>query len=165
MIRPVAFPSDTRHTTPGARLVAADWVATVVFVVTAGAGAAQSGVLRDVAAVVAFALFAIGVVLFFVAYAQAVARSRRQTLSVAGIYLLMGSAPRGVQVRLLGALMVQLVAAVATAAATADVKPFTPLAFGLLVPMFGLACCGIWGAYHGSFPARRDPRASLAADD
>ena len=84
---------------------------------------------------------------------------------MAGLYLLMGSAPRAVQLRLLGALAVQAVVAVTTSVATSDVRPFTPLAFGLLVPMFGLACCGLWAAYHGAFPARRDPRASLPADD
>jgi hypothetical protein len=84
---------------------------------------------------------------------------------VAGLYLLIGSAPRPVQVRLLVALAVPSVVAIATSVATASVRPFTPLAFGLLVPMFGLACCGLWAAYHGAFPARRDPRASLPADD
>jgi hypothetical protein len=60
---------------------------------------------------------------------------------------------------------VEIVVAVATSIATSSERPFTPLAFGLLVPMFGLACCGLWGAYHGTFPARSDPRASLPADD
>jgi hypothetical protein len=31
--------------------------------------------------------------------------------------------------------------------------------------MFGLACSGMWGAFHGTFPKRTDPRASLPADD
>ena len=149
----------------GSRIVALDVIGTAAFTVTAIAGAVSSGVLRDLAAVVAFVLFAIGAVLFLVAYGRAVARSRYEAISVGGLYFLAGCAPRSVQVRLLGLLVVQTVVAVATSAATASVRPFTPLAFGLLVPMFGLACSGMWGAFHGTFPKRTDPRASLPADD
>jgi|EndMetStandDraft_3_1072993.scaffolds.fasta_scaffold311329_2 hypothetical protein len=149
----------------GRRIMRLAWWGTGVFVATAVAGALSEGVLRSVAAVVAFVLFAVGIVLFFAAYARAVSRSRFDAVNVGGVYLLLGTAPGAVQLRLLGALALQLVVAVATAAATASVRPFTPLAFGLLVPMFGLACCGLWGAYHGAFPARTDPRASLPADD
>jgi hypothetical protein len=150
---------------PGGAVIRLSAVGTLVFALTAITGAISEGFLRDVAAVVAFALFAVGIVAFFAAYARAVSRSRFETISVAGLYLLMGSAPRAVQLRLLGLLAIQVVVAVATSVATASVRPFTPLAFGLLVPMFGLACCGLWAAYHGTFPARRDPRASLPADD
>jgi hypothetical protein len=149
----------------GARIVRLAWWGTGLFVVTAVAGAVSDGIARDIAAVVSVALFGVGIVLFFTAYARAVSRSRFDAVNVGGVYLLLGTAPRAVQLRLLGALALQLVVAVATAAATASVQPFTPLAFGLLVPMFGLACCGLWGAYHGAFPARTDPRASLPADD
>jgi hypothetical protein len=151
--------------TKGTRIIQLSWAGTILFTVTAVAGSISSGFLRDAAAVVAFCLFGAGIVLFFAAYARAVSRSRFDTISVGGVYLLLGSAPRGVQLRLLGSLAVQLIVEVATSVATASVRPFTPLAFGLLVPMFGLACCGLWGAYHGTFPARRDPRASLPADD
>jgi hypothetical protein len=112
--------------------------------------------------VVSVVLFVIGMVLFLAAYAKAVARSRFDEISVAGVYLLMGGcAPRPVQVRLFGALAVQTVVAVTAA----SIRPFTDLAYGILVPMFGVGCCGLWGAYHGTFPARTDPRASLPADD
>jgi hypothetical protein len=157
--------NDGPPTARGARIVRVAWWGTGLFAVTAVAGAVSDGIARDVAAVVAVGLFGVGIVLFFVAYARAVSRSRFDAVNVGGVYLLLGTAPRAVQLRLTGALALQLVVAVVTAAATASVRPFTPLAFGLLVPMFGLACCGMWGAYHGAFPARTDPRASLPADD
>ena len=34
--------------------------------------------------------------------------------------------------------------------------PFTSLAFGVLVPMFGLAQAGLWGARYGRFDSRFD---------
>jgi hypothetical protein len=151
--------------TPGERIIRGAWLGTAVYVAWAVAGTFIDGFVRNAAAVVSFVLFVLGVVLFFAAYAQAVSRSRYSTISVGGIYLLLGCAPGRVQVRLLGALGLQVVVAVVTSIATASEKPFTPLAFGLLVPMFGLGCCGLWGAYHGTFPARPDPRASLPADD
>ena len=52
--------------------------------------------------------------------------------------------------RLLGALAVQVVVAVATAA----VHPFTSQAFAVLAPMFGLGMAGLWGARYGHFEAR-----------
>jgi hypothetical protein len=71
-------------------------------------------------------------------------------LSVAGIWFLSGSAPRSVRLTLLGCLAVQVVVALATAA----IRPFTALAFGVLVPMSGLGLCGLWAAVAGTFPPR-----------
>ena len=69
---------------------------------------------------------------------------------------------------------------------TASLRVFTPLAFGLLVPMFALGMSGLWGSRFGVFPprppdppkprrtrsgpppasprARRDPRSTPSAD-
>lgn len=148
--------------TRGARIILADAVATVVFVVTAVAAAIEPDVFALVAAVVALVLFAVGILGFLVSYGKAVARSRYDEISVAGLYLLAGNvAPKPVRVRLYTLLALQVVVAVATA----SVRPFTSLAFGILVPMVGVACCGLWAAYHGAFGARSNPRASLPADD
>ena len=38
----------------------------------------------------------------------------------------------------------------------AGLEPFTSLAFGVLVPMFGLAQAGLWGARYGHFGSRFD---------
>ena len=147
--------------TPGPRIIAVALGGTGLFVVTAVAAAIAPGVFGGIATAVALVLFALGLLAFFAAYARAVSRSRFDSLGIGGLYFLVGSAPRAVQLRLLGALAVQIVVAIATA----SVRPFSSLAFGILVPMFGVACCGLWGAYHGTFPARPDPRASLPDDD
>ena len=47
-------------------------------------------------------------------------------------------------------------ASVAVALVTAGLRPFTSLAFGVLVPMFGLAQAGLWGARYGRFGSRFD---------
>ncbi len=85
-------------------------------------------------------------------YGRAVARSRTDEISVAGLYFLAGgSAPSPVRRRLMGALLVQVVVAFATAA----IRPFTSLAFGVLVPVYGLGLAGLWASRHGEFPPRR----------
>ncbi len=144
----------------GARLVHISLAGTVVFVITATAATAVEA-FRGVATVVALTLFAIGTAAFLVAYGKAIGRSREVTLGVGGIYFLAGCAPRAVQWRLIGALAAQTVAALATA----SVRPFTSLAFGMLVPMFGLGIAGLWGAFHGAYPARAVSSASLPADE
>jgi hypothetical protein len=71
-------------------------------------------------------------------------------MGIGGLFFLAGSAPRRVQWHLLGSLGVQVVVAVAGAAA----HPFTPLAFGTLAPVLALGFCGLWGVRYGRFPDR-----------
>jgi hypothetical protein len=144
----------------GERLLQIAVAGTGVFVLIAVAATLVEG-LRGAAAVVDAVLFFVGIGSFFVAYARAVARSRTDLLSIGGIYFLAGSAPRRVKVVLLGALAVQVVVALVTA----SVRPYTALAFGLLVPMFGIGVSGLWGAFHGTYPARPGPSASLPDDE
>ena len=57
---------------------------------------------------------------------------------------------------MLGALVAQVVIAVATTFARLDGpdgKPGSSLALGFLVPMFGFGLNGLWAAYHGQLPA------------
>ncbi len=129
-------------------IVKASWAGTAAFTVTAVAAAISPDTFEVVALAVALILFAIGLVVFLVAFLHAVGRSREVDIGIGGLYFLAGSAPRGVQVHLLGSLAVEVVVAFATASA----RPFTSLAFGMLVPLYGLGLCGLWGAYHGSFP-------------
>jgi hypothetical protein len=158
--RPRMWPADRPWAGEGARLVQADLAGTALFTLVA-AGAVLSESLRGIATVVSVALFAVGTVAFLFAYAKAIGRSRTHVLGVGGIYFLSGCAPRAVQLRLLGALAAQTVVAVAAASA----RPFTSLAFGMLVPMFGLGLAGVWGAFHGAYPERRESSASLPADE
>jgi hypothetical protein len=135
----------------GVALVRASTVATAVFTVTALAAAVAPGALAAPAAVVALALFAVGCVLMLAAFVIALGRSRDQVIAVGGLYFLAGCAPAAVQWRLMGALVVQVTAAVTAA----SIRPFSPLAFGVLVPVFGLGTAGLWAARHGSFPSRQ----------
>ena len=57
----------------------------------------------------------------------------------------------GLAACMLGGAAAQAVVAVATAA----VRPYSPLAFGILVPLWGLGLAGLWAARHGTFPQRK----------
>lgn len=134
-------------------IVKVSWAGTALFAVSAVAAAISPDTFEALALAVALVLFAVGMVVFLVAFVHAVGRSREVDIGIGGLYFLAGSAPRSVQVQLLGSLGVEIVVAFATASA----RPFTSLAFGMLVPLYGLALCGLWGAYHGSFPPRAAP--------
>ena len=150
---------------PGRRLVQASWVGTAAFTVLAAGAAAVPDVLAAASAVLDLVLFAVGFLSFCWSLLRAADRSREEELSVAGLWFLAGgSAPPSVQRALLVPLGIQVVVAVATAA----VRPFTPLAFGILVPLYGLGLAGVWGAAFGTFgprcqPDGRPPRPSRPA--
>ena len=131
-------------------IVKLSWAGTALFVVTAVLGAVVPA--ADLPAlVVSLGLFVVGIVLFFVAYARAVGRSRTDKVGTMAMFFLEGNvATRPVKRLLLGSFAVEVLAAIATAA----VRPNTSLAFGILAPLYGLALAGVWGAYHGVFPPR-----------
>jgi hypothetical protein len=145
----------------GRRILSFTWQATAVFSVTAIVTAIwPTSLLRVVAVTVALVLFGLGMVIFMVAYLRSIARSRFEVISVAGIYLMMGGvAPLPVRRSLYSALAVQIVVALATA----SVRPYTSLAFGVLVPLFGLALCGLWSSVGGTFPPKPDGAAEPVA--
>jgi hypothetical protein len=128
----------------------ASWAGTVVFALTSGAAVVATPV-RGAAAAVALLLFAAGSAAFVLALTRAAARSRTEDVNVPGVFFLQGSAAKGVRRLLLGSAAAQTVVAFATAAA----RPFTSLAFGILVPVYGLGLAGLWGARHGRFGPRR----------
>lgn len=138
--------------TPGARIILASRVGTLAFVVTSVAAVIDRDLFGLVAVAVDLVLFLIGCVVFLWAFGVAVNRSRTDAIGIGGLYFLQGSAPRQVQVALLVPFVVQVVVALVTA----GLRPFTSLAFGVLVPMFGLAQAGLWGARYGSFGSRFD---------
>ena len=142
-----------RGATAGGRLVTVAVGGTAAFVVCAVAAALAPERLGTPVAVLDVVLFVAGVAAFTVALVRAAGRSRHEELSVSGLFLLTGSAPPDIRRVLLGCLAAQTVVAFATAA----VRPFTPLAFGVLVPTFGLGACGLWAARHGTFPAKAAP--------
>jgi len=140
-------------TSPGAAegqaIIGVSWWGTAMFAVTSVAATIWTD-LRLVAAIVALGLFAIGCVVFLAAFAFAVARSATDAIGIGGLYFLAGSAPGPVRRSLMGALAVQVIVALVTA----SIRIFTSLAFGILVPIFGLGQAGLWAARHGRFEAR-----------
>lgn len=127
---------------------------TGVFAVTAAlAAAVDGGPLRGLAAAVAVTMFALGSLAYLAGYAGAVQRSRTRVIGMAGLVFLSDCAPTAVRRQLLGATAAQVVVALVTA----SIRPFTPLAFGVLAPVFGLGLQCLWAARHGDFPARPTP--------
>lgn len=131
-------------------IIRAAIVGTAVFTVVAVVAAALPDQLAVVAVVVDLLLFAAGIVAFVGALLKAADRSRTEAVTLAGVFWLSGTAPREARRPLLGALAVE----VTVALVTAGVRPFTGLAFGVLVPVYALGLIGLWGARHGTFAAR-----------
>jgi nitrogen fixation-related uncharacterized protein len=126
--------------------------ATLVFAVASIAAAVAPDPLEYVAVPVDLVLFVVGCSAFLWAYAVAIGRSRYDDLTMAGVFFLSDRvAPARVTRTFRVLLAVQVVVAVATAAA----RPFTALAFGVLVPVLGLGLMALWGARHGVFPAKQ----------
>jgi len=129
--------------------------ATGVFVVASILAAAWPDTFLPLSVPVDLVLFAAGCVAFLWAYAVAIGRSRYETVTMGGLFFLSESvAPPPVTRLLRGALGVQVVVAVAAA----SVRPFTALAFSVLVPMLGLGLMALWAARHGRFPAKERER-------
>jgi len=149
-------------------VIRADLAGTLLFGVTAAVAAIVfTTAWQWIAAVTALVLFAVGVFAFLWSYWNAVQRSRRDEISVTGLYFLLGPAiPSRVRRTMLLTLTLQVVIALVTALArseSTDGSPGTSLALGFLVPMFGFGLNGLWAAYHGDFPPRggfEDPERS-----
>ncbi|CAB4596408.1 unannotated protein [freshwater metagenome] len=147
---------------PGSRYARADLAGTVAFVVVLAIGIP----LRDerpvqiLVGVVSMVLFAIGAVGCLWAYVSALERSRVDEIGVANLYLLTGrTAPPPVKRTmslLLGAQVVISLAAAIVGAVGLTGSQVNALAFGILVPMFGLAMNSLWAVRHGSYGPRID---------
>lgn len=137
----------------GWKIVAVARYATAGFAALSVAAAAAPGSLARPAAAVDTILFAVGCVAFLLAYTRGVRRSRTEIVSIGGLYFLTGDvAGPDVRRTLLGALAVQVVVGLGAAAT----RPYTVLAAGVLVPIFGLGLGGYWASRHGRFPPRGD---------
>lgn len=132
---------------PGVRLVNATVAATVAFALTQiAADLFPDSPALAVAVAWALLLFVVGCVTFLWGFALAAGRSRDEVVTLADL-VLVSAAPAPVRRRLLGALGAQVVIALATAA----VRPFTPLAFGILAPVSALGAVALWGGRYGTF--------------
>jgi hypothetical protein len=147
------------------RLVRGNLVGTAVFVLTLCVAVPfrSERPAQVLIAVVSLALFAIGIATSLWAYTSALERSRSEEVGVANLYLLTGpTAPPPVKRAMSLALAVQVVAAVTGAAigvAGLQDNQVNALAFGVLVPMFGIGMNGAWAARYGSY----GPRVTTAA--
>jgi hypothetical protein len=129
---------------------------TGVFVVASALAAAWPDTFLPLSVPVDLVLFAAGCGAFLWAYGRAIGRSRYETVTMGGLFFLSeGVAPPTVTRLLRGVLGVQLVVAVAAA----SVRPFTALAFSVLVPMLGLGLMALWAARYGRFPAKASDQA------
>ena len=140
----------------GRILITVAWVGTSAYVLTAAVATASSS-WQGPMIVVSLVLFVVGLPAFMAAYLIAIGRSRQDAIGMGGLYFLAGTAPRRVQRHLLGAVVVQTLTAVVTASigiASVQGDTSNPLAFGVLVPLFGLGLAGLWGARYGTFAPR-----------
>ena len=135
---------------PGARLVAANRWFTVAF----SAWSLLAVLVRPTRiplAVVDLVAFGFGCVVYVLAYATAVSRSRTDAIGLGGLFFLAdGAGPTRVRRSFWVFTAVQTVVAIAAAAS----RPFTPVAFGILAPIVGLSLMGLWGARFGRFGPR-----------
>jgi hypothetical protein len=134
------------------RLVRASWLGTGVFTVAALIGTIWLDMVM-VTVVVSVVLFALGTAAFLAAYLTAIGRSRYDAIGMGGLFFLAGSAPAAVR----RTMLLSFAAEIVVAFVTASVRIYTPVAFGLLVPMYGLGVMGLWGARFGEFPPREAP--------
>ena len=139
-----AFPGPV----PGRVTIVVSWVATGVQLITTVFAAIDPDRFIGPFFGVMVIWFGLGTALFVVDLVLAAARSRDDAMGIGGLFFLAGSAPPTAQRNLLASLILSTVAAVVGAA----VRPFTPLAFGVLAPMLPLALCGWWAVRHGRFP-------------
>ena len=142
-------------------IVRIDIALTAVFVVTAAYAATVFDTTAQwVGAITAMVLFAVGVAAFLWGFWNAVQRSRTEEIAVTQVFLLAGSpTPAPVRRAMNSVLVLQVVTATITTLSRPngpDGNPGSSLAVGFLVPMLGLGLNGLWAAFHGRFPARRD---------
>lgn len=147
------------------RLVRANLAGTALFLAALAVGVPfrTDRPAQVVVVTVSLLLFAAGIATSLWAYTTALERSRTEEVGVANLYLLTGdTAPKPVKRAMSAALAVQVVAAVVGASIGVGglhEGQLNALAFGVLVPMFGIGMNGAWAARYGSFGPRVQPTA------
>lgn len=144
-------PASSDAPVPQRWLLQTDAAATGVFTVLAIVAVALGGAWVAALVVVSAALFIAGSVACLWAFGIAVQRSREVEIAPTQLYFLTGGcAPAAIRNRFMILLAVQVVVGLIAA----GIRPFTGVAFGVLVPMFGLGASGLWAARNGTFPDR-----------
>jgi hypothetical protein len=133
----------------GHKIVVASWVTVAIFAAVLVPDAAGLRAFDDLAVGVSLAWFLGSLPIWCYAYFKGIARTAAgDDVNVVSLFFLTGSAPKDVRRHLMGALVVSIL----IAAATARANPFS-----VLVPMLPLGFAGVWGARHGVYPPRRAP--------
>jgi hypothetical protein len=149
---------DGEPAVPGAGIIRASIGGTALFTVVGVLGAIWPDVFAGPFLVISLVEFLVGSVVFFLAFLRAVDRSRTEAIGIGGLFFAAGTTPRPVQWALVGSLVVQSVVAVVVA----SVRLYSPMAFGILAPMWALGFTGLWVAAYGTFP-ERTPEPTRAA--
>ena len=137
---------------PVNRLRRADELVTVAQVIALTVAWFSGDEVRGAVAIGCIVVFMAGAALFSWAFLVAAGRSRYENVSVVGAFFLGdGSTQPADRKWAYGLAAAQ--SAVGIAAASAD--PYTAMAFGILVPMFGIGAIAFLGAAHGMFPVRK----------
>ena len=145
----------------GAVVMRADIAGTVAFGVAMAIAVPlrEERVAQVLIAAVSMVLFAIGIATALWAYTSALERSRTDEVGVAGLFLLTGTvAARPVRRVLTSCLAVQVLVAIGGALVGVvglGEGELNALAFGVLVPMFGIGLNGLWASRHGTFGPRQ----------
>ena len=153
---------DSSEFQPGANAIAGRWIlrlawtSLVLLIAVAVPFALGADAFEKPVAAVSLASFSMGMVLWVVAFFQALGRTANGCeVAVSNWVFLAGSAPSMVRKQLLGVAALTLTVTIATTAA----NPFVWLAN--LLP---LALSALWGARHGTFPPRTvSPRSARGA--
>ena len=143
------LPRDIRSLT-GFRIGLANLVITVKFALFSVLAAVFGDALYAYMTIFSLTLSALGCAIFLRALFHLAGRSRHEEVSVAGAFLLLEEAAIGAKAFFWSMLGIQL----ASALIAAGTRFYTPLAFGILVPVFGVGMMSLWGAKHARFPAK-----------
>ncbi|HJL98735.1 MAG TPA: hypothetical protein QF846_03700 [Acidimicrobiales bacterium] len=135
---------------PGQYLLRVAWQSTLVLAVVAVFGLMAPESSAPFVVTVSVTMFVLGLLLLLFGLLYGLKRSRVETITVAGLFLLQNSAPRSTQ-RLFAWSMVLQLAVAFTAAA---LKPYTDITFVLLAPILPVGSAALWSAQHGFFPER-----------
>ena len=152
---PVERPADTGA---GGAIITASWIGTALFALVSIPASFAPDTFAPLLIVVSLALFAVGMVVFVIAFLTAVGRSREVLIGMGGLFFLAGgTAPRRVSRHLVGSFTLECVLAVGTTVIglfTVPADVTNPVAFGVLAPLYGLALVGLWSARFGHFAER-----------
>jgi hypothetical protein len=134
----------------GRSLLVVDVVGTVALLAVTVASALSNATGVAIAGLVVSAvLFVGGCGTFFVGFARAVGRSRTETVDLAALFYLTGSAPEPVRRAFLRAWFAQM--AIAVAAIAVSRPPFSVMA-----PLWGVGLTTLWASRYATFGPRED---------